>query len=113
MADIDPSTAFMPSAPAAPAFGSPRGIPMSGGADRTEAAKKTGQDFEAFFVTSMLESMMAGLKTDKMFGGGQGETLYRSMLNQYYGKAIAARGTLGIGSMIQHEILRMQESANA
>jgi Rod binding domain-containing protein len=112
MADLDSSTALLAAAPTPPAFGAPRGIPMGGGTNPTEAARKTGQDFEAFFVTSMLESMMSGLKTDKMFGGGQGETLYRSMLNQYYGKAIAARGTLGIGSMVTHEILRMQESAN-
>ena len=75
-------------------------------------ARKSAQDFEAFFVTSMLESMSAGLKTDKLFGGGPGEQMYRSMLNQEYGKAIAQRGSFGISDMVQREILRLQEKAN-
>ena len=31
------------------------------------------EDFEAFFVSMMTESMMSGIKTDGPFGGGQGE----------------------------------------
>jgi Rod binding domain-containing protein len=74
-----------------------------------DGARKAAEDFESFFVTSMLESMSAGVKPDKMFGGGQGETLYRSMLNQEYGKSIAANGALGISDAIRREILQMQE----
>jgi peptidoglycan hydrolase FlgJ len=76
---------------------------------RKALAHKSAQDFESFFVTSMLEEMDAGLKTDKMFGGGPGEQMYRSLLNQEYGKAIAERGSLGISDMVQREILRLQE----
>ena len=85
------------------------GIPLAGLPARAEAAKKAAKDFEAMFMTSMLESMTAGIKTDKMFGGGEAEPLYRSMLNQEYGKAIAAHGSLGIADAIQHEMLKMQE----
>jgi flagellar protein FlgJ len=85
------------------------GIPLAGLPARTEAVKKAAKDFEAMFMTSMLESMTAGTKTDKMFGGGQAEQLYRSMLNQEYGKAIAAHGSLGIADAIQREMLKMQE----
>ena len=73
------------------------------------AARRAAEDFESFFVTSMLESMSAGLKPNKMFGGGQGEALYRSMLNQEYGKSIAARDSFGLTDAIQREILKMQE----
>ena len=98
--------------PAAPSWAAAG--PVSGSsADRLASAKKAGQDFESFFVTSMLESMMAGIKTDKLFGGGQGEAMYRSMLNQEYGKAIARSGSLGIADMVQREILRMQEAARS
>ena len=85
------------------------GIPLAGTPARTEAIKKSAKDFEAMFMSSMLESMTAGMKTDKMFGGGQAEQLYRSMLNQEYGKAIAAHGSLGIADAIQREMLKMQE----
>jgi Rod binding domain-containing protein len=84
---------------------------LPGRAPGLEGAKKTAQDFEAFFVTSMLESMTQGIKTNKLFGGGQGETLYRSMLNQEYGKAIAAHGSLGIAAAVQREIIKMQQEA--
>jgi Rod binding domain-containing protein len=92
----------------APPLAALRRAPLAGppGAD---AAGRTAEDFEAFFVTSMLESMTAGVKPDKRFGGGQGETLYRSMLNQEYGKAIAAHGSLGLTDAIRREIIRMQE----
>jgi Rod binding domain-containing protein len=70
---------------------------------------KTAKDYEAGFVSAMLESMYAGIKTDKMFGGGSAEGMYRSLLNQEYGKAIAERGSLGIADTIKREMLRMQE----
>jgi Rod binding domain-containing protein len=71
---------------------------------------KTAKDYEAGFVSAMLESMYAGVKTDKMFGGGSAEGMYRSLLNQEYGKAIAQRGSLGIADSIKREMIRMQEA---
>ena len=70
---------------------------------------KTARDYEAGFVSAMLESMFAGIKTDKTFGGGEAEDMYRSLMNQEYGKAIAARGTLGIADSIKSAMIRMQE----
>ena len=86
-----------------------QGIPLGGTPAKAAAVKKAAQDFEAMFMTSMLESMTAGAKPDKMFGGGQGEQMYRSMLNQEYGKAIASTGTLGIADAIEREMLKLQE----
>lgn len=71
---------------------------------------KTATDYEAGFVSAMLESMFAGIKTDKMFGGGSAEGMYRSLLNQEYGKAVAARGSLGIADAIKREMLHLQEA---
>jgi Rod binding domain-containing protein len=106
MASLDLLTApSLPQTPPPDAY-RPRGLAVPGAVG---AAKRAAQDFESFFVTSMLESMTAGIKPNKMFGGGQGETLYRSLLNQEYGKAIAAGGSLGLTDSIQAEILRMQE----
>jgi peptidoglycan hydrolase FlgJ len=85
------------------------GIPLGGSPAKAAAVKKAAQDFEAMFMSSMLESMTAGMKPDKVFGAGQGEQMFRSMLNQEYGKAMAATGTLGIADSIEREMLRMQE----
>lgn len=80
-----------------------------GAADEAQA-KKAGDEFEAFFVSTMLDSMFAGIKTDGPFGGGHGEKIFRSLLLQEYGKSIAGRGGFGISDMVQREILRLQEA---
>ena len=73
------------------------------------AVDKTAKEYEAGFVSAMLESMFAGIKTNKLFGGGSGEDMFRSLLNQEYGKAISERGSLGIADAIKREMLRLQE----
>jgi peptidoglycan hydrolase FlgJ len=74
------------------------------------AAKKTGQDFEAFFLSQVFEHMFAGVETDPVFGGGNGETVYRSLLLQQYSKVAAKSGGVGIADAVQREILRAQEA---
>ena len=71
--------------------------------------KKTAQDFEGFFVGQMMGSMTEGLETDSYFGGGHGEEMWRSMLNQEYGKEVAKSGRLGIASTVMTGMLRAQE----
>jgi len=74
------------------------------------AAKKTGQDFEAFFLSQVFENMFAGVQTDPTFGGGNAETVYRSLLLQQYSKVAAKSGGVGIADTVQREILRAQEA---
>jgi peptidoglycan hydrolase FlgJ len=95
-------------------LGAPQGIALNQSSgplspQKMAAAKTAAKNFEAFFATSMLESMYAGVKPDAMFGGGPGEEMYRSMLNQEYGKSIAARGSMGIAQNILSEMIRLQE----
>ncbi len=78
------------------------------GADM-EKVRQAGQDFEAFFVGQMMEQMMAGIESDSMFGGGQGEDVWRSMLNQEYGKEVAKSGRLGIADHVMATMLQAQE----
>ena len=67
------------------------------------------QDFEAFFVSMMMESMMSGVKTDGPFGGGHGEKVFRSILVQEYGKEAARRSEFGIADAVREQLLKMQE----
>ena len=108
--NLDPANmAYQQAAARATALAPNAGIPLAGSPAKAAAVKKAAQDFEAMFMSSMLESMTAGVKTDKMFGGGDGEQMFRSMLNQEYGKAIASKGSLGIADSIEREMIRMQE----
>lgn len=74
-----------------------------------ESVKATAQDFEAFFVSQILESMFAGIKTDGPFGGGQGEMVFRSLMLQEYGKVLAERGGFGLADGVVRDMLKLQE----
>ena len=77
-----------------------------------EAAKKAAEDFESVFVSQMLEPMFQGLKTDGMFGGGNGEAVFRSLMIQEVGKEITKSGGVGISDSVYGEMLRMQGLRN-
>ncbi len=85
------------------------GAPAIGGNLDTAAAQKTGQDFEAYFLSQAFENMFSGVDADPMFGGGQSEGIYRSMMIQEYSKVAARTHATGIGDEVTREILRMQE----
>ena len=75
--------------------------------------KETAENFEAFFMTKMMESMFEGISTDGMFGGGHAEKIYRSLLLDEYGKTMAKTGTVGISQSIMDTILDMQEQMSS
>ena len=91
--------------------GSP-GMPSIANATNLSPAQTKARDvaekFESVFLEQMLQHMFEGIKTDGMFGGGQSEQVYRSMLNQYYADAISKRGGIGIADAVYSEILKMQ-----
>lgn len=53
--------------------------------------------------------MFEGISTDGMFGGGNGEKVFRSLLINEYGKAMAKTGTVGVADYVMKSILEMQE----
>lgn len=87
--------------------------PQSTDAQSLTRAKEAAEDFEAFFMTKMMESMYEGVSTDGMFGGGHAEKIYRSMLLTEYGKIMAKTGTIGISDSIMDSIIQMQEAQSA
>jgi len=72
-------------------------------------ARKAAESFEAFFISQMLSNMFAGIETDPLFGGGQGETVFRSLMIDEYGKSVASSGGVGIADSVLREIIRLQE----
>ncbi len=76
------------------------------------AIRKAAEEFEAVFVAQMLAPMFETIESDTMFGGGPGEDIYRSMMVEEYGKAIARSGGVGIADSVARELLSIQEAAS-
>jgi peptidoglycan hydrolase FlgJ len=93
-----PSAAGAVSAPATPA-------PTNDAA----GARKASEDFEAVFLSQVFENMFSSVETDQLFGGGNGESVYRSLLLQEYSKVAARAGSIGIADAVQREIISLQE----
>ena len=73
-------------------------------------ADRVSREFEAMFLSSMLQPVFAGMKTGKgMFGGGHAEDTFQSMLVDEYGKVMAKAGGVGIAKMVRDQILQLQE----
>lgn len=76
---------------------------------RIDAAAK---DFEAMFIAQMMKPMFEGIETNKLFGGGKGEEIFRGFMIEEYGKLMAETGQLGIADTIKQEMIRMQSQAD-
>ncbi len=91
---------------------------MAAGASRRASSEKTdaqvtaaAKDFEAMFMSQMLQPMWEGVNVDGQFGGGHGEQVMRSLLVQEYGKAMATGGGFGLADSIKAEMIRLQGEA--
>ncbi|MCF8466790.1 MAG: rod-binding protein [Sneathiella sp.] len=78
-------------------------------AQSVDKAKEAAAQFEAFFLSQVLNSMSSGLKTDDAFGGGESEKMFRSMLNEEYAKNMSRNNSVGIADAVFKEMLKMQE----
>ena len=85
-----------------------RASPLEGGVAGSKA-REAAESFEAFFISQMLADMFAGVETDPLFGGGPGETVFRSLMIDEYGKSVASSGGIGIADNVLREIVRLQE----
>lgn len=74
-----------------------------------EKMNQVAEEFEAQFISQMLENMFSGIETDGPLGGGQEEGTYRSMLIDQYGKIISRAGGIGVADHVKREMLRLQE----
>ena len=83
--------------------------PLLGSVKTVDKAREVAEDFESFFISQMVGYMFSGIKTDGPLGGGQAETIYRSLLSDEYGKLIGRSGGIGIADAVQREIIKLQE----
>jgi Rod binding domain-containing protein len=73
------------------------------------AIDKVAEDFEAFFAGAYFEQMFSGVQPDAVTGGGEGESMFRSLMIQEYGKAVAKQHVLGIADVVKRQLLQLQE----
>ncbi len=76
----------------------------------TDDVSEVAQEFEAVFLSTMMEHMFAGVETDGPFGGGSAERTWRSFLIEEYGSSMARSGGIGIADDIARELLALQEA---
>ena len=88
------------------------GAPRAGAGLRSaEAIQRTARDFEAVFLAEMMRPMFAEISAEAPFSGGFGEEVWRSMQVTEFGKALAARGGIGLADAVGREMLRLQDQA--
>lgn len=102
-----------PAVPPLPCFGANTLASLAAAPHGTEAqARAVAREFEAVFLSQLLEQMSAGIKTDGPFGGGPSEGIYRSFLNTAIADQVARLGGIGIADAVYREILKMQEATS-
>ncbi|GAB3454298.1 rod-binding protein [Insolitispirillum peregrinum] len=77
-----------------------------------EQIKEAAQGFEAMFLNQMLKPMFDTIKTDEMFGGGEGEDMWKSMMVDTYAKEITKKGGVGIAEQVMQVMIKAQEAGN-
>jgi hypothetical protein len=94
--------------------GAPGGVAVAPGGkpagDFKTKAHTAAVNFEAQFLNSMFGQMLAGVKGDGPFGGGQAVGVWRSFLSEQYAKSFAKAGGIGIADKVYHTLLAQQEA---
>ena len=76
-----------------------------------EQVRESAREFEAFFIGQIANLMFSGLGGDGYLSAGPGESIYRSMMAEEFGRGAARAGGIGISDALQREILKLQEAA--
>lgn len=100
---------------AAPSLATALGAQKAYGASAPKLPSRidtTAEDFEAVFLTQMMERMFDGLGEDGPLGGGSAGGAYRSMLADQYGKNIAAAGGIGLADQVRRELIALQQGSS-
>jgi Rod binding domain-containing protein len=73
---------------------------------------KVSKDFESLFIGMMLEHMFGDSVGTEAFGDKESSDIYKGLMTENYGKAIAQAGGIGVASYVKTELLKLQEQEN-
>lgn len=76
------------------------------GMDEAEI-RKVAQDFESLFLEIVLKSMRGTVSKSGLVDGGNGEEIFRSMLDGEYAKSMASQGTSGLADSIANQMMNL------
>src|SRR5690606_36238276 len=94
--------------PAAVLLAQCQGAPTAAGLPRRAQVEPTRQALAASFLSIMLQQMFTGVEVEEPFGGGQGETMFRSFMTEAFAKQMARAGGVGLADAVQREMLKLQ-----
>jgi peptidoglycan hydrolase FlgJ len=77
-------------------------------APNLDKIKQSATEFEGMFLSQMLENLFEETKTNELFGGGEAEDIYRSMMLEEYGKLMAKAGGIGVADHVMRQMIQMQ-----
>ncbi len=81
--------------------------------ENIEAVKKLSSEFEAVFLEIVLKSMRDSVQKSEFIDGGNGEEIFRSMLDGEYARSLAKQAPTGLAASIEQHLLGMMtESPN-
>jgi Rod binding domain-containing protein len=66
--------------------------------------QKACAGMESLFLNHLLQKMRATIETSDLFGGGQTEKLYTSMLDAEIARNLATAGGIGLARMLQQQL---------
>ncbi len=75
---------------------------------RRAEVRETAQKFEASFLSIMLQQMFEGVEVAAPFGGGPGETMFKSFMTEAMAKQVSQAGGIGIADTVAREMLKLQ-----
>lgn len=70
--------------------------------------REAAQKFETQFLSIMLQQMFEGVEMEGPFGGGPGETMFRSLMTEAMAGNMVRSGGVGIADTVQREMLKLQ-----
>ena len=70
--------------------------------------KETARKFEGQFLSIMLQQMFEGVEVSAPFGGGPGESMFKSFMTDAMAQQMTKAGGIGIAETVQREMLKLQ-----
>lgn len=79
------------------------------GVGSDEEARRVAREFEATFLSQVMEEMLKTVPTGSL-GGGFAEETWRSFLARAYAEEMADRGTTGIAQSVERSIAAYRDA---
>lgn len=78
-------------------------VQAGGGAPASPEAERVAREFEAVFLSTVIEQMLKTGQPDT-FGGGHAEEMWRSVMARAYADQVAATGGIGLAGAVSESI---------